>query len=323
MGTRLINRTERLTEIEQMLFRSAMGMRAVEIAETCGVDRRTIYRDLALLEEIGVPIYQQDGRFYINREHYLANVRLSLNEAMALVLSARVFAQHTDQQNPALISALRKLSMTLPESVANHLAAITEMANQSAVDPGYVMVLETVIHAWSEKRKVKLWYNTGGTETKIHEFAIFFVEPTAGAEVYIVGFDAQAYRIRTLLLRGIKRVKLLRAAYEIPRHLNPRRYLASAWGATKNDTDDLHTVVLVFSANAAAQISQRQWHISQKIQFLNDGKCVLQLQVSDWREMVAWVRAWGRDVEALEPPELRRMLGQEAAHLAYLYNTEQ
>ena len=42
MKTRLINRTERLTAIEQMLFRSEIGLRAVEIAEACGVDRRTI-----------------------------------------------------------------------------------------------------------------------------------------------------------------------------------------------------------------------------------------------------------------------------------------
>ena len=77
VGTRPVNRTERLAEIEQMLFRSVDGLRAVEIAEACGVDRRTIYRDLSLLTDIGVPIAQTNGRFFIKYEHYLAKCNLA------------------------------------------------------------------------------------------------------------------------------------------------------------------------------------------------------------------------------------------------------
>ena len=64
MSTQLINRTERLATIEKMLFRAPSGMRVVDIAAACGVDRRTVYRDLNLLNEIGLPIYQKDGRYF-------------------------------------------------------------------------------------------------------------------------------------------------------------------------------------------------------------------------------------------------------------------
>ena len=56
MSARLINRGERLTAIERLLFRSGKGLRAVEIAESCGVDRRTIYRDLETLQKLGIPV---------------------------------------------------------------------------------------------------------------------------------------------------------------------------------------------------------------------------------------------------------------------------
>src|SRR5947208_7152363 len=106
MNSRLASRTERLAEIERMLFRSAHGMRAVEIADACGVDRRTIYRDLDMLSTIGVPIWQDGGRFGIVRDQYLATVRLNFNEAVALFVAARLLSRHSDQQNPHIISSL-------------------------------------------------------------------------------------------------------------------------------------------------------------------------------------------------------------------------
>ena len=112
MATRLTNRAERLIALEQLLFRSTAGLRAVEIADACGVDRRTVYRDLALLEEIGVPVFQRDGRFFIDREHYLATLRLSMDETVALLVAAT----ESTQQTPHLGSAIAKLGQVLPAS---------------------------------------------------------------------------------------------------------------------------------------------------------------------------------------------------------------
>src|SRR5258708_17628729 len=109
MNNRLTSRTERLAEIERMLFRSAHGMRAMEIAEACGVDRRTIYRDLDMLGAIGVPIWQDHGRYGIVREQYLATVRLHFNDATALYIATRLLSRHADQHNPHVVSALTKL----------------------------------------------------------------------------------------------------------------------------------------------------------------------------------------------------------------------
>ena len=92
------------------MFRSAAGLRAVELAEACGVDRRTVYRDLSLLNEVGVPIFQKDGRFCLEREQYLATIRLSFDETVALLLAAAM----SRQENPHLTSAMAKLSQALP-----------------------------------------------------------------------------------------------------------------------------------------------------------------------------------------------------------------
>jgi predicted DNA-binding transcriptional regulator YafY len=319
MKTRLINRTERLTAIERMLFRSDMGLRVVEIAQACGVDRRTIYRDLSLLTDIGVPIFQSDGRFYINRDYYLANVRLSLNEAAALFVAARVLSHHAEQQNPHIVSALRKLSMALPEPAASHVAYMAESVSDP-VDPGFVAVLETMIHAWSERRKVKLWYSSlNSREATAREFAIYFIEPTPSGSVYVIGYDSLSQRVRPFMLQRVKRAKLLRGMYEIPNHFNPRRYLSSAWGMVHSEVDDVTEVILTFSAEVAPFIKGRVWHASQRIDTLANDQCILSVEVTDWHDMLPWIRSWGAQVQVVKPQVLRDLLAAEAAQVASQY----
>jgi predicted DNA-binding transcriptional regulator YafY len=312
MVHRLVNRTERLAAIERMLLQSRLGLRAVEIAEACGVDRRTIYRDLSLLSESGVPVFQKDGRFFVNRDYYLAPVRLSTNEAVALFLSSRMFFHHTEQPNPYLISALAKLNMALPETLAEHVGAVAEMAREDPIDRGFVTVLDTLTRAWSERRRVKLWYSIAlNGQVGAREFATYFIEPTPAGGLYAVGYDTIAQRIRAFNLRQIKRVKPLPILYEIPPIGQVLPYLSSAWGIT--DNNELKTqVTLLFSAEVASKITDRVWHQSQQTELLNDGRCQMKITVANWRDMLAWIRSWGAHVEVLEPQALRDELGNEA-----------
>ncbi|MFN8373514.1 MAG: WYL domain-containing protein [Anaerolineae bacterium] len=321
MAHRLVNRTERLAAIERMLLQSRLGLRAVEIAEACGVDRRTIYRDLSLLGESGVPVFQKDGRFFVNRDYYLAPVRLSTNEAVALFLSARMYFLHTEQPNPYLISALAKLNMALPETLAEHVGAVTEMARNEPIDRGFVSVLDTLTRAWSERRKVKLWYSAAlNGQPGEREFATYFLEPTPSGGLFAVGYDTQAQRIRALNLRQIKRAKPLTVSYEIPSITEILPYLSSAWGInTDNHDASTQRVVLVFSAQIAPRIMERVWHESQHIELMDDGRCRFYVNLPNWREMLSWIRSWGTHVEVMEPQMLRDELAAETLKIANAY----
>jgi predicted DNA-binding transcriptional regulator YafY len=308
------NRTERLSAIEQMLFRSSAGLRVVEIAQACAVDRRTIYRDLALLTDIGVPIVQENGRVYLNREQYLANIRLSQNEALALFVAARVLSHHIHQQNPHLVSALRKLSRTLPEPVASHLVYLTESTYNGSVDPGFIQVLEAVTSAWINQQRVKLWYTPASKhQATTCEFAIYFIEPTPTGEIHIIGLDITTRRLRSVMLQRVKRVKLLRSTYRIPAHFDPRLYLANAWGL--EDDGEVEVVKMLFLPEAVPEIKARAWHPSQRIETQDNGCCLFSVWVSDWHVLLPWIRSWGPGVEVLEPLALREQITQENAQL--------
>jgi len=320
MSTQIINRTERLTTIERMLSRNTTGLRVVEIAQACGVDRRTIYRDLSLLTEVGLPIYQRDGRYFINHDYYLATLRLNINEALAFFLAARALSRHVDQQNPHVVSALAKLSTVLPDSVAAHVTYMADTIRQQAVDRGFVNVLETVTRAWSEQRTLKLWYSaSGNSAVSLHEFSPYFLEPSSQGGLYAIGWDEIYRRVCAFKLQSVRRVKLLQRRYEIPKDFDPRSYLATALGMIHGDGDEATRVVLAFSADATPLIKERIWHPSQQIEVFDDRRCTLQIHVSNWNEMLPWILSWGGQVEVLEPTSLREALAVEAARMMQQY----
>jgi predicted DNA-binding transcriptional regulator YafY len=319
--TRLASRTERLAEIERMLFRSANGMKAVDIAEACGVDRRTIYRDMDTLSSMGVPIWQDDGRFGIDRAQYLATVRLNFNEAVALFIAARLLSRHADEQNPHIVSALTKLGMAFPEPLASHVAFTAEVVRQQPTDPAFVEVLETITRAWAERRLVRIWYSsrTAGSsgETRVREFAPYFVEPTSQGGLYAIGYDKLGKGMRTLKLQRMERIQLLDERFEIPNDFDANQYLSTAWGIMGGEKEV--RVVLRFSAEATPLIRERNWHTSQQIEDLPDGGCRVTLHIRDYREMRPWIRSWGAAVTVEEPAELRAEAAAEARKIVAMY----
>lgn len=224
MTTRLMYRTERLVAIEQLLFHSKSGMRAVELAEACGVDRRTVYRDLSLLNEIGVPVYQRDSRFYLDREHYLANVRLNYDELMALLLCASAMSRHG--VSPHLITAVQKLSRSVPPSVRAHANRLIEIAQRNNMSERTVAVLDTIARAWGENAKVKLWYESrDGSKVREREVSTYLIESRLPGMIYVVGFDSLTNKVRVFQLSRIRRAQALDSRYEIPPHFDVRRYV--------------------------------------------------------------------------------------------------
>lgn len=320
MSSRLINRGERLSTIERMLFRNGEGLRAVEIAQACGVDRRTVYRDMAMLEKLGVPIAQEDGRFFINRDYYLATMRLNFNEAVALFVAARVLSRNAEQQNPHLISALTKLSVTLPDPLSSHVSYIADWVRGSPVDRSFVQNLETMTRGWVERRTVKIWSSVARNgEVQARDFSTYFMEPTTTGGLYAIGFDDLTQRVKTIKLDWIKRAKLLETTYEIPTQFDRRPYLESVWGIVGGHDEKKTRVVLAFPADVTPLVRERLWHASQQIEILEDKRCTLNMDVADPRDLLPWIRSWGMQMEVLEPMWLRDELAAEAVRVAELY----
>jgi len=319
--TRMTSRAARLRQIEELLYRSSRGLSAVEIAEATGVDRRTVYRDIELLSESGVPIWQEESRFGIVREDYLSTVRLTLQEALSLFIAGRLLARFADERDPHIVSALTKLAGSMPEPLATSLARTAESIAQQPVNDHYVQVREAITLAWVQRRKVRLWYRSPRSgEVSMRDFAPYFIEAAgAGYSAYVIGFDDRAGAMRTFKLDRLDRAQMLDETYEIPPDFDPQAYLASAWGIMTGES--LVTVVLEFSPKVASIVKERRWHASQETDDLEDGGLLFSVRVGEPREMLPWIRSWGGDVEVMEPAELRAEIGADAWRAAARYES--
>ncbi|NDJ62876.1 MAG: WYL domain-containing protein [Chloroflexi bacterium] len=214
MATRLTNRAERLAAIEHILLQNVAGLRAVEIAEACGVDRRTIYRDLSLLDEGGVPIRQQDGRFYLDRERYLATVRLSLDELVALVMAAALASR---RPNSHLATALHKLTKTLPHPIADYARILAKRSANGDAAASHEQRLEIIVRAWADRHKLRVWYrNRDGQRLRVGDLSTYVVKPKLNGVLYIIGLDSISGEVRGFNLERIARVERLDSTYNIP-----------------------------------------------------------------------------------------------------------
>ena len=320
--TRMTSRAARLRQIEELLYRSSRGLSAIEIAHATGIDRRTAYRDIELLSESGVPIWQDEGRFGIVREDYLSTVRLTLQEALSLFIAGRLLARFADERDPHIVSALTKLAGSMPEPLASSLARTAESIARQPVNDRYVQVREAITLGWAQRRKVRLWYRSPRTgDVHRRDFAPYFIE-AAGASysAYVIGHDDSAGAMRTFKLDRLERAQMLDETYEIPPDFDPQTYLASAWGIMTGE--NLVHVVLEFSPRIASIVKERRWHASQEIDDLEGGGLLFTLKVSEPREMLPWIRSWGDDVEVLEPLELRAEVGADAWRAAAHYERE-
>lgn len=317
--TRLSSRSARLRQLEELLFRSGQGMTVIELAHATGVGRRTVYRDLELLSESGVPLWQEDGRFGLVREDYLSTVRLALQEALSLFIAGRLLARAADEHDPHIVSALTKLAGSMPEPLASSLARTAESIAERPINDRYLQVREAITLGWAQRRKVRLWYRSPRSgDVHQRDFAPYFIEASgAGYSAYVIGYDDSVQGMRTFKLNRLERAQMLDESYTIPKGFDPQHYLASAWGIMRGE--HMVKVVLEFSANAAPLVKERRWHASQEIDDLKEGGLLLTLEISEPREMLPWIRSWGGDVEVIEPADLRAEVGADMWRAALHY----
>lgn len=303
------NKAARLEQIEQLLLRHKDGLTIAEIARKIGVNRSTVwhyYYDADLPHtyyEMG-----QDDRIRLNPERLHFNIKLNLDEALALHLAARLFSTRMDRHNPSAASAIRKISSAL-EMVA---PAISRAMAQSAdradgddqlQDPRYIEILKTLTKAWADGRMVRLGY-ASERSGEVHEyiFCPYFIEPYAiGQTTYVIGQIGKNEGMRTFKIERIRQAELLPETYTIPEDFDADIFLADAWGIWTSAKPPLE-VVLRFSSKVALRVKETRWHRSQKIEELEDGSIIWRAWIAEPKEMEPWIRGWGEEVEVLSSP---------------------
>ncbi|MHB0858469.1 MAG: helix-turn-helix transcriptional regulator [Anaerolineae bacterium] len=320
-----LTRAQRLSHIAYLLYRHPQGLSATQLADLCGVSARTIQRDLRDLEELGIPWWdsaETPPRYAILDGYYLPPVHLTLDDALALYLAARLLAHHADTYDPHVIHALAKLATILPEALAAPVQAAASRLLDRPRDEPFTRVLSALALGWAACRKVHVRYQAADSD-EIRAFTLcpFAIEPSAwGSATYVIGHADYAGAVRTYKVERIRTAELLRESFPRPEDFDPQALLERCWGIMYGE--EVEEVVLRFAPSATRRVKENLWHPSQCLEDLADGGCLLHLTLSHPEEMVYWIRGWGPQVEVLAPEGIRERMAREAAEVARLYGGE-
>ena len=315
-----MNKAERLDKLKLLYCQRSFS--DAEIAERLGVDRTTVYRDRIELE-LEHPFVVEDGRYRIDRRRYISNVRLNMTEALSLYLAARRASQQTRFAHESTASALEKIALSLHQPMTERLVKAAERILRQRSDPHRAAVFETVAQAWVESLQLRLDYHPlNNQRARTHRFDPYLLEPSPWSDsVYVIGHSDLARKVITLKLERIERA-MLSGPFTPPEDFDEQALLRHAWGVWGSD-ETPQTVTLRFAPGIATRrVKETIWHPLERITDTEDGGCIWEAEIAEWREMLPWVRGWGASVTILAPTEMSEVMIGEARALARLYGLD-
>jgi len=298
-----------------------------QLAELLDRTERTIFRDLAILKEAGVPIdiNPETGGYIIRKDFFLRPVDLTLEEALALLLLAEQVGGH--QQLPHLQEAgkaAEKLRTILPRQFGDMIdeilprttVSLARRSNEPTAD-----VYDAVRNAISEKRALECAYGSprgdptaAETRFRFDPYAIYYGQRA----FYVIGKHHGHGDIRTLKLSRFNCCRRTDTPYMIPEDFSLASHFGKAWRMMPHG--QLYKIRLQFSAKVAETTADTHWHDSQQEEDGPDGSTILSFEVDGLEEIIYWILSYGEHCRVLEPPELAERVSEMHRKAAEQYS---
>lgn len=306
------------------------GLCADELAQRIECTKRTVQRDLSVLQDVGFPIYYEDRDFgkrfwrLSSKAMEGEKLMLSVTEMLSLFLSQQLLAPLAGTQfGDGLATAIEKIKALLPTKALGYFSDLNGMLlvksiaqhDYSAQDKEIRIinqalaggkVLQVQYHSASQDRVI---------DTLFHPYGLVFF----GTNLYCIGFMAEYDEIRTLKVSRFHGVELTSRTFERPANFSLSAHLQGGFGIFSAGTPQ--TIKVRFTGWAATNVHEHQWHPSQKIardcqDTLHNGNpdddCIIAtFELSDTREFKRWLLGFGRHAVVLSPKALATDLKAE------------
>jgi predicted DNA-binding transcriptional regulator YafY len=300
----------RLVALDRMI-RSGEYPNARTMAVQLEVNRRTIYRDLDFLRDSwGAPLEfspRKKGFYYSQPDYALPLLRLSEGELVALFLAERVMQQYRGTPYASnLATAFRKLTVQLPAEVTLDLSHLDESISFRAPVPdlGDAGRFADLLLAVEEGRRLELLYWSASRDEECRRLVDPYHLTSVQGDWYLVAYCHLREDVRMFVPSRIRSLRNTGEHFERPADFRIGDYLDASFRAMRGDGLP-QRVLLRFSGEAARYVKLRQWHPSQRLRELPDGRLQLTLVVSHLLEVRRWVMGYGAECEVVEPAELR------------------
>jgi predicted DNA-binding transcriptional regulator YafY len=303
-----------------MILQSQPFPNARQLAELCGVSRRTIYRDLSILETAGFSVvYRSDRQGYqLERECLLQPPQLDEREALALLLESEFggIPEPFGSLLPARL-ALTKVFHSLPAGLRDRLAGGAELIAESspaasALPEERREVHLAILNALLHRQRIRLWYReVADSPLSTTDFGLYKLARVQG-QWALIGHSSSHDDVWLYWLPWVEQALATGEPYAIPPRFRLDRFLAKL---RPEHDDRLTKVQLRFSANMSAIIRDMPEVIGQSKQPGPNGTLDVILEVETLDEVLSWVLSFGDDVEVIGPAEFRKSLCEWAERI--------
>ncbi|PTX91322.1 WYL domain-containing protein [Opitutus sp. ER46] len=315
---------ERMLRIHDELRRGTLTncSKLVKILSVC---RKTVLRDLAFMRDrLDLPIEFDpliQAYRYTHPVSAFPTVHVTEGELLALLVAQRALEQYRGTPfHRSLEIAFEKLAGGLRDKISFSPADELKAVSFKNVGLGKtdLAIFNALSGAVLRQEEVEFDYRKPGESARSHRRVRPYHLAHRENLWYLVAFDVERGGLRTFAVPRIAGVQVLKQKFEKPADFSPDAFFADALGVL-GGRGDAHDVVIRFAAGAADRVREREWHESQELRDLPDGRVELKLKLGALPEVERWVLGWGAAAEVIGPRELRQRVAETAASIAAKY----
>lgn len=294
------------------LLQSNQQLSGAELALACEVDRRSVRRYIAHLQELGVPVQTQrgrDGGYSLRPGHKLPPMMFSKDETLALAMGLRAARElGLNGILPALASAQAKLERVSPKALQRRLRDVVEavaLTPGQATKPSALLTehLPALSAAARAQQRVRLGYrsSTQDQPAEAREVDVYGLA-FRGGHWYAVGHCHLRQALRCFRLDRVDAVEARPASFLRPAGFDVLAHLSQAIATLPRAHSvrlSLHTDIATARAHLAAELGL--------LSPLPQG-CRLDAQIDDLNAMAREIAGWPFACTIHKPKALRSEL---------------
>ena len=295
-----------------------------KLAAELEVSPKTIQRDIDFMRDrLGLPIeYDQlhFGFIYTEPVTHFPSVEVSEGEIVALFVAQKALEQYrgTPFEKP-LRTAFDKISSGLRDRVGFQWSEVDSSFSFRGLGTSVadLELFETVSRAVVDSTELEFDYKKlGGTRHELRRVQPYHLGCVEN-QWYLFAFDLARKQLRTFALPRMRNVRNTRTLFRRPADFSISSHLSESFGVFTGTGN--HRIRVQFDAFAAQLIAERQWHPSQKIEWLEGGGLELTMTLASIEEIARWILSWGAHATVIAPDELRETVVKTIRELGARY----
>lgn len=305
-----IRRTARILEMIQQIVMAPGRWSRQKLAEHYEISQRMIQKDIELIRlRLGLELNHTGVGYEFVQLPHLPIATYSFSEALALLTAARVAQAVPGVNSAELAAAIARLESIFPVELRPFLREATEQLPNRASRAHRQEMLSLLHRAWMERRQVEMVYATGSRDATASQRIVepYHILPY-GRSWQMIAYDHKREAILQFKVDRVQEATLLNSTYTIRTDFNLTEYLGDSWGMMRGSAATPEEVSLLFEPEAGRWVAEEQWHHSQQIEELENGRIRLTFYVGITPEMVSWLMYYGGRVWVERPLWLRQQL---------------